>query len=445
MAARASLRATFGLIAIVGALFLPISSPASANLTGKAWNEDSRSYSEGWPWPKLPNWWMRPEKWYSSQTFTDVRLGQWLPCRAEWSMNDCIEAINVYDKDGKNLGALTYIKEPNFNPFETRQNWSQVPAQGSSELLDNYSDFFNPDSTWTQGWWQLPESMILSDGKNLVSVNVHRMLSAVQMNITPRDLDKGVSLPVGIYFEGVLKSKNLKKYARWVTSTGKDPVVQFKDDGTIVIRGVTSKFPNPGKTTCDKLTVGNGEKALSSAAFVAVNLSTARDYESASYTSIPGEVIIGTNGWWCLGGIKWNAKERQIEVEVAATHFFEDGVTEVDGWLELKLKGQLVKHWWGIAPREATGFARVELLYKDGSTKIATVNAKYVPESDWIDLRAYGFTYSNPVLKISLKRPEAAIKIPSPLVKNTPKITCVKGKVTKKIAARSCPRGYKKK
>ena len=151
MAKRAALRATIGLIAIVGALFLPISSPASANLTVKAWNEDSRSYSEGWPWPKLPNWWMRPEKWYSSQTFTDVRLGQWLPCRAEWSMNDCIEAINVFDKDGKNLGALTYIKEPNFNPFETRQNWCQVPGQGSSEPLANYSDFFNPDSTWTLG------------------------------------------------------------------------------------------------------------------------------------------------------------------------------------------------------------------------------------------------------------------------------------------------------
>ena len=360
-------------------------------------------------------------------------------------MNDCIEAINVYDKDGKSLGSLTYLQEPGFDPFELKQNWSQVPGGGRLGAIDNYADFFNSGPTWTHGWWKLPDGVVLSDGKSLVSATVNRMYRAVQMNIGPRDFEKGVSLPVGIFFEAIIKSKNLKKYVRWVTSNGKDPSAIFKDDGTIVIRGETSRFPNPGKITCDQLGVGNSEKALSSSAFVAVNLSTASDYENPNYKSFPGEVVLGTNGWWCLGAIKWDAVQRQITVDVGAPHFFEDGITEVEGWVELKLKGELVRHWWGIAPADATGNARVELTYRDGTTKLATVSAKYVPGSDWIDLRAYGFTYSNPVLKISLKRPDVAKVTTTAKAKVSTTITCVKGKSVKKITAKSCPKGYKKK
>ncbi|MFZ9222752.1 MAG: hypothetical protein ACO23S_05785, partial [Candidatus Nanopelagicaceae bacterium] len=78
------------IVTLTASLLIPLSqSPATANSTGKAWNEDSRAYSEGWPWPSLPNWWNRSDSWYKQQSFTDVRLGQWLPCKPEWSMNDC--------------------------------------------------------------------------------------------------------------------------------------------------------------------------------------------------------------------------------------------------------------------------------------------------------------------------------------------------------------------
>ena len=278
------------------------------------------------------------------------------------------------------------------------------------------------------------------------------MLSAVQANISPIGLPDGVSLPVGLYFETILKSKNLKKYVRWITSNGNDPTAIFRDDDTVAIRGVTTKFPVPGQVGCDKLKLGNQEKARSSAAFVAVNLSTARDYENPNYTSFPGEVVMGTNGWWCQGGLQWDAKERQIVIFVAAPHFYEDGVTEVEGWLELKLKGELVRHWWGISPQDATGYAKVEVVYKDGTTKTATVSAKYVADQDWIDLRAYGYTYSDPALKVSLVRPESEVKptpTPEPTVISTKpvaskKITCAKGKVIKKVSTKTCPKGFKK-
>jgi hypothetical protein len=72
------------------------------------------------------------------------------------------------------------------------------------------------------------------------------------------------------------------------------------------------------------------------------------------------------------------------------------------------------------------------------------VSAKYFPEFDWIDLRAYGFTYSNPVLRISLKKPVENLSKSSTSSK-VKLITCVKGKLIKKVSTKQCPNGYRKK
>jgi len=151
--------------------------------------------------------------------------------------------------------------------------------------------------------------------------------------------------------------------------------------------------------------------------------------------------VMGTNGWWCQLGIEWDAKERQLVVNVAAPHYYPDG-SVVDGWLELKIRGRLAREWWGISPQEATGYAKVEVVYRDGTSKTATVSANYITDKDWIDLRAYGFTYSNPAVKISMAKPEA-VK-PTTKAVTAKKITCVKGTTIKKVSAKTCPKGFKK-
>jgi siroheme synthase len=99
-------------------------------------------------------------------------------------------------------------------------------------------------------------------------------------------------------------------------------------------------------------------------------------------------------------------------------------------------------------PAIAAGYAKVQITYQDGSSKVATVTSQYDAKNDWINLRAYGFTYSTPQLAIGFKQPEQApkqeIKVVAP--KKTT-ITCVKGKTTKKVTAvkPKCPSGYKKK
>lgn len=446
-----SIRFAFVLTLLSSLLFPLAQSPVFANPNGKAWSEDSRRYSEGWPWPPLPNWWNSNENGYKEQSFTDVRLGQWLACKPEWSMNDCIESVTVYDKDNNNLGSLTYIQEPGFDPFQNKQRWNQAETPQKT-LVDNYPDFSSDGPVWTQGWWKLPSTVKLSDGNDLVSVGVARMLSSVQVNISPRGLGDGVSLPIGYFFETTLKSKNLKKYTRWITSNGKDPSVIIGTNDTVVIKGVTTRFPVPdSKFGCNPLYGGNDVKARADAAFIAVNMATYLVSENP--TSQAADVVMGTNGWWCQSGIEWDSKARQLVVNVAAPHFYPDG-SVVDGWLELKIRGRLAREWWGISPNEATGYAKVEVVYKDGTAKTATVTAKYVADKDWIDLRAYGFTYSSPAIKISMQKPETpqpiatpapAPKASSPVVATTKKITCVKGKSIKIVSTKTCPAGYKKK
>jgi len=437
-----TLRSLFITLALIFSLITPTQT-SYANPTGKAWSEDSRAYSEGFPWPSLPNWWNRND-YYRQQSFTDVRLGQWLPCKPEWSMNDCVQSITVYDKENKNLGSLTYVGDPTFNPFEMKQKWMSSETPDTRELIDNYPVF--DTNGFLSSVWRLPEGVKLSDGNDSVTVGVARMLSSVQVNVSPVGLGDGVSLPIGLFFETTLKSKNLKKYTRWITSNGKDPSVIIGANDTIIIKGVTTRFPLPDSSKgCNGLYGGNEEKARADAAFIAINMATY--LESENSTSAAADVVMGTNGWWCQNGIAWDAKERQLVVNVAAPHYYPDG-TVVDGWLELKIRGRLAREWWGISPQEATGYAKVEVVYKDGTSKTATVTANYIADKDWIDLRAYGFTYSNPAVKISMQKPATEVK-PTPTTVTTKpasskKLTCVKGKTIKKVSTKTCPKGFKK-
>jgi len=381
-------------------------------------------------------------------------------------MNDCIQGVTVYDKESKKLGDLTFIQEPTFDPFEVKQKWTGQETPDTKEFIEGYAVF--DASGFGSGMWKLPDGLKLSDGKDLVGVSVARMLGAVQVNISPDGLPNGVSLPVGYFFETTLKSKGLKKYTRWVTSNGKDPSITIGADDTVIFKGVASRFPVPNsKQGCNALYGGNEEKAGADAAFIAVNAATIITSENT--TDGAAEVVMGTNGWWCFNGMTWDPKERQLLVNVAAPHFYPDG-TLVDGWLELKIKGRLARQWWGISPQEATGYAKVEVTYTDGTSKTATVSANYIAEKDWIDLRAYGFTYSSPAIKVSMKKPETAQPTASPTPTASPSasaassttnqstavqkptssasakktITCVKGKTIKKVTTKTCPSGFRK-
>jgi hypothetical protein len=76
------------------------------------------------------------------------------------------------------------------------------------------------------------------------------------------------------------------------------------------------------------------------------------------------------------------------------------------------------------------------VLGGDASTVATTVVSE---KNGWLKMAAYGFTFSEKTLTVRMTQANA------PVVKKT--ITCVKGKVTKKVTAvnAKCPAGYKKK
>jgi hypothetical protein len=394
------------------------------------------SAADPFPMPPEPKWWKQTG-------ITDVRYGVWLPCDEQWKITtDCTQSIKVIKEDGTEVGEMKYKKQPNFDPTTAVQEWQMVSSlQG--EQVENYSsvkEFGGLAHIWT-----LPAGVTTTDGSSEVSASVHLMNSSLQIYLTSNDMNKA-SLPEGYYFQFILKSPGFSKRIKWVLSNVRDPQVSVAGD-LITVKGLPENSPSarPNDPVCES----NLLKAASTQRNMAVNM-VYWDAGNKTSDTRADDVILGTNGWWCLSDFRFDRDSQQIVVKVGNVHFDENG-KEIEGWMELKIKGNRARDWWGIDPAIAAGYAKVEVSYDDGTKKVATVTASYDTKNDWINLRAYGFSYSSPRLAVSFKGPEQAVKQPVQATKTVaPKkstITCVKGKTSKKVtgAPPKCPTGFKKK
>jgi hypothetical protein len=122
-----------------------------------------------------------------------------------------------------------------------------------------------------------------------------------------------------------------------------------------------------------------------------------------------------------------------LNYKVGGLHFMPDGKTEVQGTYDLVMRSDTARCLYGFskAPISAT----VSVVGGESNSVATTV----VSEKDgWLKMAAYGFTFSQKTIRVKMTQKVA-------LKKTT--ITCVKGKVTKKVTAVSpkCPVGYKQK
>jgi hypothetical protein len=122
-----------------------------------------------------------------------------------------------------------------------------------------------------------------------------------------------------------------------------------------------------------------------------------------------------------------------LNYKVAGMHFAPDGKTELQGTYDLVMRSDVARCIYGFskAPISAT------ISVAGGTDK--TVATTVVSEKNgWLKLAAYGFTFSDKTIKVKLSQPKVVKKAT---------ITCVKGKVTKKVTAigPKCPAGFKKK
>jgi hypothetical protein len=144
--------------------------------------------------------------------------------------------------------------------------------------------------------------------------------------------------------------------------------------------------------------------------------------------------LVTTNSMAYAGGAP-AFTDNKLSYEVAGLHFMPDGKTPVEGTYDLAIRGDVARCLYGFskAPISAT----INVTGAGGETKTATT---VVNEKDgWLKLAAYGFTFSSPTISVKLTQAKAPAK------KTT--ITCVKGKLSKKVTAvgPKCPAGYKKK
>jgi hypothetical protein len=123
-----------------------------------------------------------------------------------------------------------------------------------------------------------------------------------------------------------------------------------------------------------------------------------------------------------------------LNYKVTGLHFMPDGTTPVQGTYDLVMRSDAARCLYGFtnAPISAT----VSVTGGHTSTVATTVVSE---KNGWLKMAAYGFTFSQKTLTVRMTQANA------PVVKKT--ITCVKGKVTKKVTAvnATCPAGYKKK
>jgi hypothetical protein len=157
----------------------------------------------------------------------------------------------------------------------------------------------------------------------------------------------------------------------------------------------------------------------------------------------------------------YNEQTGTLDYKVASPHYLADGKV-FQGKYNLYIDSKVARciYKFSNAPISAS----VSVTTSDGGQQ--SVATTVVNETNgWLHLSAAGFTFSSPTLKVKLTQDEnAVVTAPSPsakpsasaepapqmsvapvIKKNT--ITCVKGKVMKKVTAVSpkCPSGYKKK
>ena len=179
--------------------------------------------------------------------------------------------------------------------------------------------------------------------------------------------------------------------------------------------------------------------------------------------------LVTTNSLtYSAGPPQFDEKTKTLNYKVASPHFESDG-TVAEGTYDLAIRSEVARCIYKFT--NAPIKAEISVLATDGTQKVATT---VVNEKDgWLYLSAKGFTFSSPTIQVALSQ-DAPVVVASPSPTPTPlvtasatptptpskipattakpmvklkTITCVKGKLIKKVTAANpkCPTGYKTK
>jgi hypothetical protein len=192
-----------------------------------------------------------------------------------------------------------------------------------------------------------------------------------------------------------------------------------------------------------------GKATASTVQMLVIIVPSNDDASGFGIDGISGEMSVASNGGCKLSTPVWNAETKSMVWTVAAPHFAADGVTENVGFYKARIPAADAKLLWGLQNAADAATALVVNVTSDaGGTNVGQTNITV--KNNVIYINVTGFKYSQPKLTVMMNKnykPGAANA--APVKKVAPKtvkiITCVKGKVTKKVTTAACPSGYKKK
>lgn len=243
------------------------------------------------------------------------------------------------------------------------------------------------------------------------------------------------------------------------------PLTAFTDE----VRKTIKYLPNPGGTTFPGASGENsmnelsgwaklfGDKAIAyPSQWIFYNLPEFQ-MQSANQcirnsTTLAGFVTTNSTTY-AAGPPIFNQESQSLDYKVASAHYLKDG-SVFAGEYNLYIDSKVARciYQFSSAPISA----RISIVNETGEAKVATTTVR--ESGGWIHLSAAGFTFSNPTLKVRLTQ-ESASAAPAAAPSAAPgvqaeksvskisSITCVKGKISKKVTGSNpaCPAGFKKK
>jgi hypothetical protein len=194
-----------------------------------------------------------------------------------------------------------------------------------------------------------------------------------------------------------------------------------------------------------------GDKATYAQSVWSIRSMESQQYENCMKGSDSLSGVVTTNSTMYIGNPPtFNRDEQTLDYKVMAPHYLPDG-TEFKGSYDLLIKSDVARCIYGFSSAPIS--ASVSIISSDGTAQVATTVVG--ERNGWLTLAAKGFTFSAPTLRVKLSQAAPApvveaAPVQAPAKVQTPKkktITCVKGKVTRKVTAMKpvCPAGFKRK
>lgn len=419
-----------------------------------------------------------PQEYFQSET----RF--WVDCSLGSRTTDCVQSVEFSDPAKEKRDAngqldyqsIVWIKTtPKLNSKfvykKTAYSASEFENLGDKtcESIGNSADFLH-DACYTA-------SGLLSDGKDLLfrlqigsSGPFFGIYQWVDQGVQ-RSWDRGdwfaQTVPDGSTWRITLKSKSLAQNAGAITSNMKNPYIAFgrSTDGDLLTYIQGTVYPNqwqclspdkPNATPAERGELCKHPESYAETASTGFSIDVMPyvfQFEKLSGYTPGGIFVSGPTG--SLGQVQYDKEQGVITVPMSGPHFLFDRKTLNKGWMEVSIKGDIIRKAFNLEPKNAGQLAKVEISYVEGKADIASYATRYIPELDTFEIRAYNFGFSAPTLrvKMGLPKPTQSTQSTQPSQSTSKKapskitsITCVKGKTIKTIKGNSpkCPSGYVK-